>query len=50
MATRAISYAPAQLGRMLGRIRNTAVGARAIHLVEEEAEPQSIAMRGTPEV
>ena len=50
MATRAISCAPAQLGRMLGRIRSTAVGVRAIHLVDETPEPASVAMRGTPEV
>src|SRR5437868_3802595 len=50
MATRAISYAPAQLGRMLGRIRSTAVSVGAIHLVDEAAEPASVAMRGTPEV
>jgi hypothetical protein len=49
MATRAISYAPAQLGRMLGRIRSTAVSVGAIHLVDEGAEP-ALAMRGTPEV
>jgi cell division protein FtsL len=35
---------------MLGRIRSTAATARAIHLVDDEPDATSVAMRGTPEV